>query len=255
MLFDLAGSENTSDSYFHDKEMQKQSKEINKSLMTLKECIRNRALQAMNPDQKYHIPYRGSKLTLILKNSFELTSRVQCKTIVFANVSSAVIDHVQTKNTLRYVTPLKIGSKEKVKTKNFEPDEMNPATWTNQMLVDFLNKFSKNRIDTQKFCPWERGIDILSIPQQNFIQRLLDQNFTEKQAQQVYIKIWSMNVDARTATQRNKAKVEKENRAQKEKEKDEELCRELNKTSGYQAQLLEKQRMQMLMRGKNQLNF
>ena len=98
MLFDLAGSENTSDSKFHDKEMQKQSKEINKSLMNLKECIRNRALQAMNPGQKYHIPYRASKLTLVLKNSFELSSRIHCKTVVFANVSSAVIDHVQTKN-------------------------------------------------------------------------------------------------------------------------------------------------------------
>jgi len=131
MLFDLAGSENNSDAKFHDKEMQKQSKEINKSLMTLKECIRNRALQAMNPNQKYHIPYRGSKLTLVLKNSFELTSKIHCKTVVFANVSPAVIDHAQTKNTLRYVTPIKIGAKEKVKNKNLEPDEKNPASWDN----------------------------------------------------------------------------------------------------------------------------
>ena len=50
MLFDLAGSENSTDSKYHDKDMQKQSKEINKSLMSLKECIRNRALQAMNPN-------------------------------------------------------------------------------------------------------------------------------------------------------------------------------------------------------------
>ena len=207
MLFDLAGSENTSDSKFHDKEMQKQSKEINKSLMNLKECIRNRALQAMNPGQKYHIPYRASKLTLVLKNSFELSSRIHCKTVVFANVSSAVIDHFQTKNTLRYVTPIKIGAKEKVKNKNSLPDEKNPASWDNQMLVDFLNKFSNNRIDTKKFCPWERGVDILSIPQQEFIQRLLDQEFTEKQALQVYIKIWGLNVDARTAIYKTKAKA------------------------------------------------
>lgn len=44
LIIDLAGSENTADSQFHDKALQKQTKEINKSLMSLKECIRNRSL-------------------------------------------------------------------------------------------------------------------------------------------------------------------------------------------------------------------
>ena len=74
-IFDLAGSENTADSQFHDKALILQTKEINKSLMALKECMRNRALSAMNPSKSYHIPYRNSKLTLLLKESFELSSR------------------------------------------------------------------------------------------------------------------------------------------------------------------------------------
>ena len=42
-LIDLAGSENTADSQFHDKDLVKQTKEINKSLMALKDCFRSRA--------------------------------------------------------------------------------------------------------------------------------------------------------------------------------------------------------------------
>ena len=128
-IFDLAGSENTADSQYHDKSLLAQTKEINKSLMSLKECIRNRALSALNPSKTYHISYRNSKLTHILKDSFELLSRKHCKTVVFACVSPSIFDMAMTKNTLRYITPIKIGAKEKVKRK---VDSENPADWTNK---------------------------------------------------------------------------------------------------------------------------
>ena len=96
--------------------------------MALKECIRNRALSAMNPTKTYHIPYRNSKLTHILKDSFELSSRKHCKTVVFACVSPSIFDMQMTKNTLRYITPIKVGAKERVKRK-LDPE--NPADWTN----------------------------------------------------------------------------------------------------------------------------
>lgn len=113
-IIDLAGSENAGDMQFHDKELVKQTQHINKSLMALKECIRNRALSALNPDKSYHIPYRSSKLTLVLKDSFELMSNKHCKTTIIANVAPGVCDLAMTKNTLRFVTPIKIGAKEKI---------------------------------------------------------------------------------------------------------------------------------------------
>jgi kinesin family protein 2/24 len=65
--------------------------EINKSLLTLKECIR--AL-----DQgKSHTPFRASKLTMVLKDSFV----GYCQTIMICNVSPNVSSSENTLNTLR----------------------------------------------------------------------------------------------------------------------------------------------------------
>jgi kinesin family protein 2/24 len=50
--------------------------EINKSLLALKECIR-----ALDQD-KGHLPFRGSKLTLVLRDSFI----GPCKTVMVATI-------------------------------------------------------------------------------------------------------------------------------------------------------------------------
>jgi hypothetical protein len=78
--------------------------------MSLKECMRNRALAAIHPDKDYHIAYRNSKLTLLLKDSFEMASNKLSKTVVIANVAPGVADLSMTKNTLRFITPIKIGA-------------------------------------------------------------------------------------------------------------------------------------------------
>ena len=87
-------------------------------------------------------------MTLILKDAFELSSHKHCKTLIFANVSPSVSDMIQTKNTLRFVGPIKIGAKEKVKAK-IESDPKNPATWTHEDLVEHIKTFSKGKVDPE----------------------------------------------------------------------------------------------------------
>uniref|UniRef100_A0A0D3G3E3 Kinesin-like protein n=1 Tax=Oryza barthii TaxID=65489 RepID=A0A0D3G3E3_9ORYZ len=63
-FIDLAGSERGADTTDNDRQTRIEGAEINKSLLALKECIR-----ALDNDQ-IHIPFRGSKLTEVLRDSF-----------------------------------------------------------------------------------------------------------------------------------------------------------------------------------------
>ena len=63
-LVDLAGSERGTDTKSHDKQRRTESSDINTSLLALKECIRAIDSESM------HVPYRQSKLTLILKDKY-----------------------------------------------------------------------------------------------------------------------------------------------------------------------------------------
>lgn len=96
-FIDLAGNERGSDTYFHNAQTRIDGSEISKSLLALKECIR-----ALN-QEKSHIPFRGSKLTLLLKESFV----GNCKTVMIANVSPNTSNCEYTLNTLRYADRVK----------------------------------------------------------------------------------------------------------------------------------------------------
>ncbi|KAF4759420.1 Kinesin-like protein kif24, partial [Perkinsus olseni] len=92
-FIDLAGSERGADVVDQDRQTRIDGAEINKSLLALKECIR--ALD----QQADHTPFRGSKLTQVLKDSFVGSN---CSTVMIANISpsAACVEH--TLNTLRY---------------------------------------------------------------------------------------------------------------------------------------------------------
>ena len=101
-LVDLAGSERGSDTNQHNRQRRTESSEINKSLLALKECIR--ALDSGGHSKDNHVPYRASKLTLVLKDCF---TSPRAKTVMIATVSpgASACDH--TLNTLRYADRIK----------------------------------------------------------------------------------------------------------------------------------------------------
>merc|ERR1719217_1695589 len=96
---DLAGSERASDTVLasEDRQARLDGAEINKSLLALKECIR-----AMD-QEKDHTPFRGSKLTQVLKDSFV----GDCRTLMIANLSPASGSAEHCLNTLRYADRVK----------------------------------------------------------------------------------------------------------------------------------------------------
>jgi hypothetical protein len=96
-FIDLAGSERGADRKSAEREVRLEGAEINKSLLALKECIR-----AIDQDSS-HLPFRQSKLTQVLKESF----LGQCQTCMIATVSPTANNFEHTVNTLRYADRVK----------------------------------------------------------------------------------------------------------------------------------------------------
>ena len=96
-FIDLAGSERAVDTIDTNKRTKIDGAEINKSLLALKECIRALDLE------KRHKPFRGSKLTLVLRDSF----MGNCLTLMIANISPCLSCSEHTLNTLRYADRVK----------------------------------------------------------------------------------------------------------------------------------------------------
>ncbi|OQR96409.1 kinesin-like protein [Achlya hypogyna] len=99
-LIDLAGSERGADTKSHNRQRRMESSEINKSLLALKECFR--ALDSGG--RGAHIPFRASKLTQVLKDSFV---NAKARTVMIAAVSPCASSADHTINTLRYADRVK----------------------------------------------------------------------------------------------------------------------------------------------------
>lgn len=99
-FIDLAGSERGADTGNSSKQTRMEGADINTSLLALKEVIRS-----MERNKgKGHTPFRGSKLTQVLKDSFVGPNTHTC---MVACVSPSSLNCEHTLNTLRYADRVK----------------------------------------------------------------------------------------------------------------------------------------------------
>jgi len=96
-FIDLAGSERGADTKHTDRRTRLEGAEINKSLLALKECIRSLY------QEHDHLPFRGSKLTQVLRDGFVGDSL----TVMIATVSPNASNCDHSLNTLRYAYRVK----------------------------------------------------------------------------------------------------------------------------------------------------
>ncbi|XP_037778399.1 kinesin-like protein KIF2A isoform X4 [Penaeus monodon] len=144
-LIDLAGNERGADTSSANRQTRMEGAEINKSLLALKECIRALGRKGA------HLPFRASKLTQVLRDSF---IGDKSKTCMIAMISPGMSCCEHTLNTLRYADRVKeLGvsdvSEEKSSPTEKEPDE----NGTNDEDYSRLTSYNENEMsaDQQAF--------------------------------------------------------------------------------------------------------
>ena len=154
ILVDLAGSERATETQSNDKERLQEGAEINKSLLALKECIRGLDARKKGNLEKY-VPFRNSKLTLVLRDSF-LGDSDLCKIIMITCVSPSNKSANHSINTLRYADRLKEKSnvqyngncKKIIKKSNFSLKKNNvKRNWGDVKKNNNINKVKSAKIN------------------------------------------------------------------------------------------------------------
>ena len=138
-LVDLAGSERATETQSNDKSRLAEGADINKSLLALKECIR--ALDAKKKGNiEQHVPFRNSKLTLVLRDSF-LGKADLCKIIMISCVSPSSHSANHSINTLRYSMRLK----EKIPNHGNNKNNVNITVNNYMKQIEFKKKIITNK--------------------------------------------------------------------------------------------------------------
>ncbi|KAL4486672.1 hypothetical protein ABPG72_022147 [Tetrahymena utriculariae] len=101
-MVDLAGSERAANTSNRGLRMIEGAK-INQSLLCLGNCIQALSQIQEKKNSNLFVPYRGSKLTRLLKDSLG----GNCRTVMIANVSPSVLTFEDTYNTLNYANRAK----------------------------------------------------------------------------------------------------------------------------------------------------
>lgn len=111
-LIDLAGNERGADTSSANRQTRMEGAEINKSLLALKECIRALGRKGA------HLPFRASKLTQVLKDSF---IGENSRTCMIAMISPGMNSCEHSLNTLRYADRVKELGAENPELKSSSP--------------------------------------------------------------------------------------------------------------------------------------
>lgn len=145
-LIDLAGNERGADTSSANRQTRMEGAEINKSLLALKECIRALGRKGA------HLPFRASKLTQVLRDSF-IGDRA--RTCMIAMISPSLSSCEHTLNTLRYADRVKELNPTGKGADRKEGEHINMEDYEDELLGDHLGEMEEQhgRMDDGVLSP------------------------------------------------------------------------------------------------------
>jgi hypothetical protein len=175
-----------------------ETKEINLSIMSLKECIRARTLASGPGGSSMHVPYRRSKLTLLMKDVFDVGCKRMCSTVVLAHVSPLASDVKHTLNTMNYSAPLRVAvNMEKI----LERDDRDPANWDADRIRSWCEAtMGLDASEVDMLLPsGTTGIELCQTSEVEIYRRLAGKH---DKAKCVYHGLWTLICDAKVRRRR-----------------------------------------------------
>ncbi|SPO31877.1 related to Kinesin-like protein KIF2C [Ustilago trichophora] len=239
-LVDLAGSERAADhspastTGINNAQRMAETVSINTSLMTLKSCIRARTSPSCPTDKAGvpHIPFRSSKLTLALKEAFDLYSRQPTHTLFIATASPDPVDVPATLNTFRYASALVAVPHERIELRA-DPLGRNVFFWTPTRLSEWLIKYGQPLIthdNVSRVLQGEDGSRFAKLPEGQFYTRFQQVVEAEKwnskmeaKVKDLYLKWWKLVIASRTLSQKALQDEWNKRQALKVEQEDQEL--------------------------------
>jgi kinesin family protein 2/24 len=210
LVVDLAGSEAAEDRREHDAALAAESRDINRTLHVLKECIRGRAIAAATrgkSQQHTHVPYRQSKLTLLLKPVFEVGALRRVATTVIFCVSPLPSDAAQTSATLASAAHLLKAARAAKEEGAAPTDTADPVSWTGAKARAFVaarcEELGSTAMDLDAFFGGGlSGLQLCRMPQQTFMKRVIAAGGSAKVADTLYRDLWELLSNVRTEGRR-----------------------------------------------------
>lgn len=203
-VIDLAGSETQADKKHHTKEIMQDTQAIHTSLLTLKQCFRSRILSVLHAGKKHvHLPFRDSPLTLLLKNAFALDQPKAAHTVIIATIAPSCMDVAASKNTLGYVSQLRIPIPKEFLSQAKANSPKSPATWDHAYTQKWIARHSKKQIDPKILAPTETGAQLCRVPEGEFMRRVMacpGNGMRSIYAKKFYDDLWELLILARCSS-------------------------------------------------------
>jgi len=139
-LIDLAGNERGADTNSANRQTRMEGAEINKSLLALKECIRALGRKGA------HLPFRASKLTQVLRDSF---IGENARTCMIAMINPCLSSCEHTLNTLRYADRVKeLGTQDPAKATDADMEDIQEQEVSSSDSVVLIGSDTSRREDS-----------------------------------------------------------------------------------------------------------